>query len=113
MMDDPTAAAPPMAPPTDMGMDPMLGGMSSSEVCIPLAILSMEGEDAKTVAPAVGDPVDFTATGTVSRVEGPNAYLTLETVNGEPVGTPDAAPAELGADDLRGMAAQADAQPQY
>lgn len=111
MMTDPSMSAAPTAPMPDMGMG---SGMDSSEVCIPLASLSMQGEDAKTVAPDVGDPVEFTATGTVSRVEGSNAYLTLETVNGEPVdtGAEEAPETDLGADDLRGMAEQNDQQTQ-
>lgn len=105
MMDapaDPMAGAMP-APEMGMGAAPM------SEICIPMASLSMEGEDMKSVAPVVGDPVDFTATGTVSRVEGGNAYVSLETVNGEPVAASEPAmPGDLGADDLRGMAEQTD-----
>ncbi len=87
-------------------------GMSSSEVCIPLTSLSMEDEDSKPVAPEIGDPVEFTATGTVSRVENGNAYITLETANGEPIAAPamESPMAELGEADLRGMAGQLDTE---
>lgn len=89
-------------------MDPM-----GNEIAVPLDALTFDGEDAKSVSPAVGDPVEFEATGTVARVDGQNAYITLESVNEVPV-TP-AAPDPMNADpmadagaDLRSQAQTAD-----
>lgn len=85
-------------------------GAAPSEICVPLDSLTMgSGEDSSsTVAPEVGDPVDFSATGTVSRVEGGNAYLTLESVNGKPLPEAAAPAAEPTADDMRALGASAD-----
>jgi hypothetical protein len=58
--------------------------MKTSELCVPLAALKLPGE-AGEVAPGVGDEVDISATATVARIEGDKAWLTLATVNGEPV----------------------------
>lgn len=86
---------------------------SMSEVCVPLSALAAEGaDDSQTVSPAVGEPVEFTAAGKVSRVDGENAYVTLESVNGAPLAAksmPKAGPDE---NDMRAMAAAADEEPQ-
>jgi hypothetical protein len=69
----------------------------------------MDGEDKTSVAPEVGDSVDGTFTGTVTRIEGDNAYITVETVNDQPL--PDSAEPEPDEAAMRGMAATADAEP--
>lgn len=92
----------------DAAMPGKTGGMS--EVCVPLASLAEEGADEKSANPAVGDPVDFSATGTVSRIEGGNAYVTLESVNGEPL-PENQEPSEPDEASILAMAAAADDQP--
>jgi len=61
--------------------------MNSGEVCVPVKALAMPGEDEKLINPEVGDPVEFHVGGKVSRIEGENAYVSLQTVNGDPVTT--------------------------
>jgi len=57
-----------------------------SEICVPTAALAMPGEgEGQATPPAMGDSVDFSGTATVSRIEGEEAYLQVETVNGQPV----------------------------
>jgi hypothetical protein len=59
--------------------------MANGEMCVPLDALAMPGEDEQLTNPEPGDPVTFNVGGKVSRVEGSNAYVTPETVNGKPV----------------------------
>lgn len=76
------------------------------EDCVSLSALAMPGDDEQMAAPELGDKVQYTVEGTISRIEGDNAYITREAVNGEPVkgAAPMApeAPDEMG--ELRGMA---------
>ncbi len=60
---------------------------NSGEVCIPVAAVALPGGGDQTAAvnPAPGDPVEFQATGTVTRIEGGNAYVKLDTANGQPI----------------------------
>lgn len=78
----------------------------TSEICIPLDSLA-EGDGESAVPPAVGDPVEFSATGTVTRVDGGNAYITPESVNGQPIPTAASEP-DMDAAALQGAAATAD-----
>ena len=64
----------------------------AQEICASLESLSVSG-----TPPSVGDKVEFKTEGTVTRVEGGNAYIEPETVNGSPVmsdqgGAPDEGP---------------------
>lgn len=57
----------------------------------------------------MGDPVEFSAAGTVTKIEGGNAYVTVDTVNGAPVVADDVeSPAGDGMDALQSMAGKAD-----
>lgn len=56
-----------------------------SEICMPAGALAKSGGESEPTTPQVGDQVECTVGGTISRVEGDNVYLTPETVNGEPV----------------------------
>jgi len=80
-------------------------GSSNTEVCLPAASLEVEGS-----TPEVGDVVDFSAAGKVSRVEGGHIYVSLEKVNGEPL--PKAEQKEVAPEseeeNLRKMAKQKD-----
>jgi hypothetical protein len=69
------------------GMGAAEGSMSDSEVCVPLSALAMpDGENGDQMAnPEVGDKVTFTVDGAVTRIEGDNAYVEPEAVNGQPV----------------------------
>ena len=60
------------------------------EICVPIDSLAMPGQDEKMNNPGVGDPVQAQVEGTVSRIEGESAYVSVKTVNGKPV-TPEAA----------------------
>jgi hypothetical protein len=68
----------------DSGISPD-SGMSDSEVCVPIGSLSIDGE-----TPQVGDTVDFAIEARVTRIDGEDAYVTPEKVNGQEV-TQDAA----------------------
>lgn len=60
--------------------------MDSNEVCVPVAAVSAAGEgEGEGVAPAVGDEVEVTLGGKVSRVEGDQVYFTAESANGVPM----------------------------
>ena len=56
-----------------------------SEMCVPASALAAgdDGQDMST--PGVGDEVDFSGKGKVTRVEGDNVYLTPTEINGEPL----------------------------
>jgi hypothetical protein len=78
--------------------------MKASEFTVPLAALALPGEtEGQSTPPAEGDVVDFSGTAKVLRIDGEQAVLAPETINGEPVasaGAPedlDADEAELGA----------------
>ena len=59
---------------------------SPGEICVPVAAVALAGDNGEgAVNPAPGDPVEFQAAGTVTRIEGGNAYVTLDTANGQPV----------------------------
>jgi poly(3-hydroxybutyrate) depolymerase len=85
MGDETTMAA--AAPQIAAGASEPSGGM---EVPVPLDALAMPGEDDKMNAPSVGDPVQLQAEGTVTRVEGDTAFVSIKSVNGKPV-TPEGA----------------------
>ncbi len=93
---------------------PAMASGAMNEVCLPASSL-VAGDNEGMETPAVGDPVDFTATGTVSRLEGDNAYITLESVNGDPIASESAEPAssEPNADDLMAQAQEVDKNPEY
>ena len=60
---------------------------NSGEICIPVAAVALPGvgDQMGAVNPEPGDPVEFQATGTVTRLEGGNAYVKLDTANGQPI----------------------------
>lgn len=72
-------------------MPPEPSAMPSSEVCVPLSALASPGEDDQLQTPAVGDRAQFQSEGKISRIEGDNAYVTVESVNGKPVTKEDEA----------------------
>jgi hypothetical protein len=72
------AAMGPMEP-----MGPMGGG---GEHAVPLEALSMPDETEQMTAPEVGDRVSYTVEGVVSRIEGGQAMVAPEAVNGVAVG---------------------------
>lgn len=61
------------------------------ELCVPAKSVSLEDANQNLTAPEVGDVVNFTVTGKVTRIEGGNAYITPETINGEDMGQDDTA----------------------
>jgi hypothetical protein len=86
--------------------------MGASEDCISLDSLAMpDAENGDQMAnPEVGDRVQYQVEGTVTRIEGKNAYVKRESVNGEPVDEDDddAEPAieDQEREQLGGMAGQ-------
>ena len=89
-----------------MPMQKTMGAMK--EICVPSKSLAMPGDDDKLVNPEPGDTVQFNVQGRVSRIEGDQAYVAIDTVNGDPVTdkaamTNDEAPA----DEYAGLRAQA------
>lgn len=81
--------------------------MASSEDCVPLAALNLPDEQQQMQAPEQGDKVQYTVEGTVSRIEGDNAYVSREAINGVPV-KPDSQEPENPAEDLPEKAGSAD-----
>lgn len=94
-------------------------GMNPGEDCVPLKSLAMPDPDQgdQMANPEVGDKVNYQVEGTVTRIDGDNAYVKRQSVNGEPVedeegGEDDAAPENPDAGDqnereqLGGMAEQ-------
>jgi len=71
-----------------------------NEDCVPVSSLAMPDPDNgdQMATPAVGDRVNYTVEGTVTRIEGEDAYVKRETVNGQPV-----ADDEGGSDDQAGQ----------
>lgn len=81
---------------------------ASAEDRVPVAALAMPDENEQMTEPEVGDKVSYTIEGTVSRVEGANAWVKRETVNGQPVDTGPAKPEtppenEPGGDELASL----------
>lgn len=85
---------------------------SGDEWCVPLSALQMPGEDDQMTTPSVGDKVQFQAEGTVTRIEGDEAYVKPEAANGKPLNqetesTKDSTPPdEQEYQSLRGQAEQ-------
>lgn len=61
------------------------GGMDSGEDCVPLSALNLPDDTEQMQAPEEGDKVQYTVEGTVTRIEGDNAYIKRESINGQPV----------------------------
>ena len=75
----------------DTATNPDAAGESTENLhCLAVSALAVDG-----TTPEVGDSVEYTVKGRVSRIEGAEAYVMPETVNGEPA----ALPAEAGADE--------------
>lgn len=60
-------------------------GGDMQEDCVPISALSQPGEDDQMNPPAQGDLVQYQKEGTVTRIEGENAYVKVNSVNGKPV----------------------------
>lgn len=75
------------------------------QVRVPIAALAID--EAK---PQPGDPVDLTASGTLSRIDGEFAVVEIDTLNGAPV-PPEADAGEPDGDEVRRMAEEADGLP--
>jgi hypothetical protein len=69
-------AAPPPGPPPAM----------PSELCVPLASLAQPDDQEQNVTPQPGDKGSANIDYSVLRVEGDQAYITIEGVNGEKIG---------------------------
>lgn len=73
-------------------MPPMAkeGSMDSQEDCVPVSALAQPGEDEQMNPPGIGDVVQYQKEGKVTRIEGDNAYVKVQAVNGKPVTAEDA-----------------------
>jgi len=57
-----------------------------TEISVPSTALAIPGEaEGQSTPPAMGDSVDFSGTGKVTRSEGDKTYLEIETINGQPI----------------------------
>lgn len=56
----------------------------SDQDCVPLSALQMPDESEQMQAPEVGDKVQYTVEGTVARIDGDEAYVDRDTINGQP-----------------------------
>lgn len=56
-----------------------------NEICVSSEALSVNAEAGGAVAPAIGDEVEFTGKGRVTRTEGGEVYFSVSEVNGQPV----------------------------
>ena len=59
--------------------------MHKNELCVPATALANTAEDGAQMSPEPGDPVEVTISGTVTRSEGGNVYLTPKSANGQPI----------------------------
>ncbi len=59
--------------------------MKNSELCLPVSALSQPDEGGAAVAPGVGDEVEVSVTGRVTRSEGGDIYMMPVAVNGQPL----------------------------
>lgn len=67
--------------------------MSNNQVCVPSSAVEAGDEDTgDQVAPSIGDEVEVTLKGKVSRVEGGNVYFTPTEANGQPLGGHESEP---------------------
>lgn len=74
-----TAPLPPDAA-DDGSAGAMTGGM---DMCVPLDSLKEPDEQQQMQSPEVGNNVVMTVEGTISRIDGQNAYVTPSAVNGQ------------------------------
>lgn len=58
---------------------------SMQEDCIPVSLLAMPDEGEQMQTPAVGDKVSYNIDGTVTRIEGDQAYIKRDAINGQKV----------------------------
>jgi hypothetical protein len=80
-----------------------------NELCVPLEALAMAGEDDTMEKPEVGDKGQANIEYTVKKIEGDQAYLTLDALNGTKIAPPKGGPSD--ADkfaELQQMAGQMD-----
>lgn len=66
---------------------------SANEQRVPVAALQQPDDQEALVTPEVGDMVNYTVEGRVSRIEGETAFVTVESANGKPIQSE--APAEM------------------
>ena len=80
---------------------------SSSEQCVPLAALAVDGTN-----PAAGDAVEYKVQGKIARIDGDHAYVTPETINDQPAAGPaaDDSPEGMSDEDMMSEAKKADAE---
>lgn len=69
-------------------------GQGSNDVQVPVSALAVDGTN-----PEQGDHVEFTVAGTVSRIDGDNAYVTPQKINGEEIENPKEEAAETPQDE--------------
>lgn len=80
---------------------------TSNQDCVPLSALAMPDPDAgdQMNTPQVGDRVTYTVEGTVASIDGEEAYVKREAINGQPVSSQsDAENEDQGSEDQQDQA---------
>ena len=76
---------------SDLPAMPAKPAMAPMEDSVPLAALAMPDEGDQMQPPVVGDVVNYQVTGKISRIEGGQAFVSKQTVNGQEIhAEPDA-----------------------
>lgn len=81
-----------MQPDNEMAEGEMPMAAPSMEQCVPANLLAMPDDNEQMVEPEVGDIVQYTVEGKISRLDGGNAYLTPTAINGKEVNAPEQQP---------------------
>ncbi len=92
-------------------MPGVAGGAPVMEDCVPLAALAATDESNSVETPVVGDRVSYSVDGTISRIEGDQAYITKESVNGQEIKA-DSAPEAAAPDSIDQLSQDAGAMDQ-
>lgn len=89
-------AAPPDMPPEapETGGEPDGDGMAPGLLCVPLEALGQPDEHDQVNTPEVGDKGQASIEYSVAKIEGPNAYLKLDAINGKTIEEPQGPPTD-------------------
>jgi hypothetical protein len=103
----------PAPTPSEMGMEMQPPASNSvAEDAVPADSLAVPGDDQKMTAPEVGDIVQYTCEGNVTRIEGDRVYVARTAINGTEV-TADAPPGEPDGDEaFKELSAMAESMPE-
>jgi hypothetical protein len=111
----PADEAEPMDNPAEETAEPQDSG-AMMEDCVPLDALAMPDESEQMENPAVGDKVQYTVEGTITRIEGGDAYVKKSAVNGQKIEDTEKPAAAEPTDDMAALESEAKGMsetPQY